>query len=136
MERPPDGTKGHAGNAAHGKAFDGHRQGAESMDAKQDRPAGIRHKGNVKKGGAKMLEPLIEPKKTTLELILAKGLPDAIKEVDGAIKALSYAQKLLYDAASKVECTPEEDRLSSLQMDIENLESEVRKQRERMKELQ
>lgn len=135
MERPTDGTEDHAGNAAHGKAFDGDGTGAESMDAKQDRPAGIRHKGITKKGGAKMLEPLIEPKPSEMETILERNLPDAIEACDKAIKALEDAENALNWASEKLTGTPEEDRLTSLRYDVESVECGIRSQKERMKDL-
>ena len=105
------------------------------MGTAQDRAAGISHKGITKKGGAKMLEPLIEPKPSEIETILERNLPDAIEACDKAIKALEDAEQALGWAAEKLTGVPDEYRLTSLRYDADNLECNIRTQRERMKGL-
>ena len=86
-----------------------------------------------------MLETMFEEKfdaavdeiQTTLE----RGLPMAIDHVEKAVSFLTKAQAELCKAADYVKNTPEDDRLVSLSMDIEDLESHVNKQLERMKGL-
>ncbi len=86
-----------------------------------------------------MLESIFEEKfdaavdgiQTTLE----RGLPMAIDHAERAIELLIKVQAELCKAADYVKNTPEDDRLVSLSMSAEDLESQVKKQLERMKGL-
>ena len=70
-----------------------------------------------------------------LEAIVQAGLPEALAQVRKAIDALIQAETHLMNAASKLTDTPEDDRLTSLSIAIEDLEIDVRRQMERMKQL-
>ena len=70
-----------------------------------------------------------------MEATIAAGLPDALAQVRKAIDAIMTAESHLQNAASKLFETPEDDRLTSLAMSLEDLEIDVRRQMERMKSL-
>lgn len=57
---------------------------------------------------------------------------EAIEALRVAIGAIVGVEDVLTDAAEKVDNTPEYDRISSLRLDLENLECEIRKQVIRM----
>ena len=70
-----------------------------------------------------------------LQTTLERGLPTATAHVETAISYLTKAAAELCRAAGNVEGTPEDDRLVSLSMSIEELEDQVNKQLERMNNL-
>ena len=70
-----------------------------------------------------------------LQATLEAGLPEALAQVRKAIDALMQAESHLQNAASKLIDTPEDDRLLSLSITLENIEIDVRRQMERMKQL-
>ena len=86
-----------------------------------------------------MLETTFEEKFDSavndLQTMLDKGLPMATAHVQMAIDLLIKVSAELCRAAEYVKNTPEDDRLVSLSMGVEDLESQVNKQLERMKKL-
>ena len=70
-----------------------------------------------------------------LQTTLDKGLPMATVHVQMAIDLLIKVSAELCRAAEYVKNTPEDDRLVSLSMSVEDLESQVNQQLERMKKL-
>ena len=86
-----------------------------------------------------MLETTFEEKfdaaVNELQTTLDKGLPMATAHVQFAIDLLIKVSAELCRAADYVKNTPEDDRLVSLSMSVEDIESEVRKQLERMEKL-
>ena len=70
-----------------------------------------------------------------LQTTLDKGLPMATTHVQMAIDLLIKVSAELCRAAEYVKNTPEDDRLVSLSMSIEELEDQVNKQLERMNNL-
>ena len=70
-----------------------------------------------------------------LEAVVAAGLPEALAQVRKAIDSLIEAESHLQNAASKLADTPEDDRLTSLSLSLEDIEIDIRRQMERMKQL-
>ena len=57
---------------------------------------------------------------------------EAVEKMCIGIREIELVERLLTDAAYKVENTPEFDRITSLRQDLESLECDIRKQVRRM----
>lgn len=66
---------------------------------------------------------------------LAQKMTESLLKTREALAALLSAEAFLMNAAGKVFGTPEDDRLSSLAMSVEDLECDVRKEIRRVERL-
>ena len=66
---------------------------------------------------------------------LAVKMNESLSETRQALSALLAAESHLLTAASKVFGTPEDDRITSLAMSVEDLECDLRKQIHRMERM-
>lgn len=109
------------------------------MGAQKHFTAGKRNKGNNQKGEKALTNSELDAVKDAIDSAawheLNKEDPatkDAVESLRIAIGAIVGVENVLTDAAEKVDNTPEYDRISSLRLDLENLECEIRKQVKRM----
>ena len=79
----------------------------------------------------KDFEPMVDP----VADALAKHMSESLSLVRSALADLLTAEAHLMNAAGKVFNTPEDDRLSSLAMSVEDLECDLRRQIKRMERL-
>lgn len=66
---------------------------------------------------------------------LAVKMNESLSEVRQALAALLAAESHLLNAAGKVYGTPDDDRITSLSMSVEDLECDLRKQIHRMERM-
>lgn len=109
------------------------------MGAQEHFTAGKRNKGNFTKGATALTNAQLDAVKDAIDTSawheLNKEDPntkEAIEKIRVAIGEIELVERLLTDAAYKVENTPEFDRIESLRYDLENLECDIRKQVRRM----
>ena len=129
----------YAGHGTHGMPADGNGTGGDGVGAAQNVAAGKHNPPTLTEGGEKMTDAQLDAIKEAEDARIWEELnaedPKAKQAVDllnKAVTALWDAEVYLQEAAKLVEHTPETDRIASLNMDVENLEVDVRMQIRRM----
>ena len=123
----------HAGYESPVKSVNGFRTCGHGVGKKQDTSPGESDPAICKKGGKTVLESLRNIEFDKAVSALEAQFKDSILYLEKAQTALNTVLSFLLTAESKVTDFPDGDRIGSLAMAVEDLECDLKKQIERMK---